>query len=537
MFKIKKHYLKQELKNNNFVYKAIILFVLLLHRLNIENLWIATPLSEARNDESRHTNFRYFIAILTIGIIAPIPSFAEVFRPIQIMLPGNINGDLITFTEDQKAESSEAFKLPYVIKAFLKERNKTSFIFGIGNDSNAFKAFSYLNKGKAERELIDKCEPMAKALSPNDLEVFNDSYLNYEIKQRVFTNIEAYENNEIFYRYFLTTVNNQKVYFFNFISPEYCSMLPLERWSQVRIDNPARAIRKINPTFTKRDISLSVVYGDKSTVDEITDEFKRLDGIHFIVNVPLNGESPLFPTTHLEDGNRNVFRFSVESGTKVLPILNIIPKNYGYPRTTLRMIPLKKYSERAVKDDFKRVWQEVRQEFHKPLKVIPATNRATTSANLVSLQAHAEMIKYATNTEIAFLKLPNQIAFRESVMTVGDAITRFPNDRIIKFRATETQIKNMFISMLDDSSIKEFGFAGCNFLVLGNQYWDFSVNRKSIDKDRLYTISTTQSTAKEFAVRNLMKKSFVEAYDGLTLWTVWRDNLRSFPANEDKLFD
>ena len=219
--------------------------------------------------------FKALFLLVLFTYFFPIGLLAEVFRPIQIMLPGNINGDLITFTEDQKAESSEAFKLPYVVKAFLKQRDKTSFVFGIGNDSNAFKAFSYLNKGKAERELIDKCQPFAKALSPHDLEVFNDTYLNYEIKQRVFTNIEAFDNNEIFNRYFLTTINDQKVYFFNFISPEYCSMLPLERWSQVRIDNPARSIRKINPKFAKRDISLSVVYGDKSTVDEITDELKR----------------------------------------------------------------------------------------------------------------------------------------------------------------------------------------------------------------------------------------------------------------------
>ena len=34
---------------------------LLLRRLKIENFWIATPLSEARNDEIKNTNFRYFI--------------------------------------------------------------------------------------------------------------------------------------------------------------------------------------------------------------------------------------------------------------------------------------------------------------------------------------------------------------------------------------------------------------------------------------------------------------------------------------------
>ena len=463
--------------------------------------------------------------------------FAEVLRPFQILFPGNISGNLIKFNEDQKAEGTEAFKLPYVVNAFFKQKDKDSLVFAIGNDSDMFKSFSYLNKGKAERELIKKCYPMAGALSPNDLEVYNEGYLDYDIKKRVFTNVEAPDNNEIFQRYFVTTQNNSNIYFFNFITPDYCSKLALERWSQIRVDNPARALRKINPELTSKDFTISVVYGDLTTVNELTYELKRLNGIHFIINVPINGESPLFPTTHLQDGNNNVFRFSVEPGYKALPILNIIPKNVGYPRTTLRMIPFKKYSEKAIKNDFKEIWNQVRQEFHKPLKVIPITNRPSTSANRISLQAHAEMLKYATNTEIAFIKMPEQISFRESVLTVGDVITRFPNDRIIRFRATETQIKNAFSSMIEDSSIKDFGFAGCQFLALGKHFWEFSINRKSIDKNRLYTVCTTELTAKEFAVQKLLKSCIIEKYDGLTLWTVWKNNLQSFPADEEKLFE
>ena len=49
--------------------KILVAFILLLRRLNIENLWIATPLSEARNDESRNSHFRYFIAVLIITFI------------------------------------------------------------------------------------------------------------------------------------------------------------------------------------------------------------------------------------------------------------------------------------------------------------------------------------------------------------------------------------------------------------------------------------------------------------------------------------
>ena len=480
--------------------------------------------------------FGLFLAAIFI-LLSYSTSFAEILRPFQIMLPGNIRGNLITFTEDQKAEKTEAFKLPYIVNDFLKQKDRDSIIFGIGNDSSLFKAFSYLNKGKAERELIQKCHPQAGALSPNDLEVFNESYLDYEMKNRVFTNVEAPDDNAIFHRYYQTTLNNQNIYFFNFIAPEYCSKLALKRWSQITADDPARSLRKVNPILTPKDFTVSVVYGDLATVNEITNELKRLNGIHFVINVPINDEKPLFSTTHLEDGNRNVFRFSVEPGYKVLPILNIIPKNVGYPRTTLRMIPFKKYSEKAINNDFKAIWNQVRQEFHKPLKVIPITNRPSTSANRISLQAHAEMLKYATNTEIAFIKMPNQISFRESVITVGDVITRFPNERIVRFRATETQIKNMFISLIEDSSIKDIGFAGCQFLALGNHFWEFSINRNSVDKNRLYTICTTESTAKEFAVQKLLKSCIIEEYDGLTLWTIWKNNLQGFPANENNLFE
>ncbi len=483
----------------------------------------------------------YLTAILTITFLAISSKilFAEVFRPIQIYLPGNIRGNLITFTEDQKAESSEAFKIPYLIKFLSKQnKDKDSLVFGTGNDSSFFKAFSYLTKGKTERELMYKCNPLAQALSPNDLEVFNDGLLEYKFKQRVFTNVEsADESNLIFKRYFKTKISKRNIYFFNFISPDYCNKLPLERWSQIKVDDPARALRKVNPDLTKDDFTLSVVYGDKTLVDELSNELARLNGIHFIVEVPLyDNSTPLFSTRHLVENDRNIFRFSVKPGHEFLPILEIYPKNVGYPRVSFRSFPLKQFDDNSYKNDFKNAWNQVRQEFHQPLRLVPITNRPSTTPNRVSLQAHAQMLKYATTSEIAFLKLPKQISFRENVMTVGDAITRFPNDRIIKFKATGTQIKNMFLSMLQDSSINDFGFAGCQFSILGNQYWDFKICNNSANSNRRYNIATTESTANEFAVKKLLETSFVENYDGLTLWSVWINNLHNFPAKEENFF-
>lgn len=474
---------------------------------------------------------------LSLLLIGANTLFGEVLRPIQIIFPGNMNGNLLTFDSSDKAKGSDAFRLPYVVDKFRKEEDKDSIVFGLGNDSDAFKAFSFLTQGKVERETIVKSNPFSAAVSPNDLEVFNNSYLSPDIKKRIFTNVEAPdENSLIFERYAVTQIKDTCFYFFNFISPEYCSKLPLQRWSEIRADDPCRALRKINILPRKNDYTFSIVYGDKSTIDAITEELKNLDGIHFVINVPINGELPLFSYVKAEGGNQNVFRFSVQPGHLSLPILHIIPKNVGYPRTVLRMVPLVRYQNNNANKDFESYWEQYRQNFHKPLKVIPATNRATTSANRISLQAHAEMLKYATNSELAFLKLPDQISFTESVMTVGNTITRFPNDRIIRFKATEVQLKKMFLELLQTSNIKNLGFAGCQFSVLGVEYWDFKISKHAFDKNKRYTIVTTEVTAKEPVVQKLLKSCEIEPYNGLTLWEIWKENLQSFNMPENILF-
>lgn len=477
----------------------------------------------------------FFTAVILFACAVKAP--CEVIRPIQVMLPGNLEGQLITFSSNQSSQCSEGFKLPYVINAFKKEKGKDSIVFGIGNDSSAFRPFSYLNMGKAERELISRCNPEAVAVSPNDLEVFNRTLLSKDIKSRVFTNIEAYDNNEIFERFCKSEVNGRQFTFFCFIEPEYCSKLPIEKWSQIRIDDPCRAIRRLNPNIGKNNFSISIYYGGKECGEAITEELNRLEGIHFLVNIPLNEtEAPLY-SFNTPEIKGNVYRFSITHGYKVLPILNIIPKNSGFPRTTLRMIPLNKYTESRARNDFKQAWEQVRQEFHEPLRVIPITKRASTSANRIRLQAHAQVLRYAACTELAFIKMPDQIAFTENVMTVGDAITRFPNDRIIKFKATETQLKNALSEMLKDTGIKNVGFAGFQFSSLGGNFWDFKVAHRTIDKHRLYTIATTESTAKEFSIKKLLNSCIIDDYNGMMLWDIWKDNLKSFNISEDELFE
>ena len=156
--------------------------------------------------------------ILAINLLLCCSLCAEVFKPVQILFPGNIDGNLIIFTEDDKAKGSDAFRLPYVVEKFSKEEDKKTIIFGLGNNSNAFKAFSFLTKGKAERDLEARTNCFASALSPNDLEVFNSSYLSPEIKKRVFTNVEAPEEKSlIFERYSVTHIGSSHYYFLNFI--------------------------------------------------------------------------------------------------------------------------------------------------------------------------------------------------------------------------------------------------------------------------------------------------------------------------------
>ena len=135
-------------------------------------------------------SLKYKLIVLTIlaVVIAPISLFAEVFRPIQIMLPGNVNGDLIKFTEEQKAIMQAMCDECYDQFVSIVAKNRGIQYFTCCNISDGR---IYTAKQALELRLIDAIdswENMLRDLAENELKKpgIKVKTYKYEKKQTVY---------------------------------------------------------------------------------------------------------------------------------------------------------------------------------------------------------------------------------------------------------------------------------------------------------------------------------------------------------------
>ncbi|NCB37724.1 MAG: hypothetical protein EOM80_03040 [Erysipelotrichia bacterium] len=475
-------------------------------------------------------------ALVLIFLLATVSSYARVFRPIQILLPGNFNGAAITLQPTLKTASTYAWRIPDTLSAFRQTRDKETIVFATGNDSNIFSPLSFLSGGAFERNLIDECRPDAQALSPHDLEMFNDSRLDGQIRKKIFTNLLSDDGPSVFLPYATKSIDNRQIWFFNFIAANRCEALPMQNWGIFSIDNPARTIRRLNPAFSDQDLSFSVIDINSEDLDELIKELKQRQGFHFVMQIVKNGEQPIFSSIDAER-DQNIYKISLISGTERLPLINIFPRNNGFPRVTLRMLPLDKTEKGRSESLFTNACNSFKKHLYETLKVIKTTTQASSSVFSFRAQTHAQLIKVQTACDVAFLLAPPTVPFSDNVICTGNIITNIPNDRVQKFRLTGRELVALSELLIINRGAVETAFAGCEFLALGGQAKKFTVSHQPVEQNKVYLVATTENTASDPILRDFFTDRVIEPFDGTTLWKVWKNNLKTLRISDSYLFD
>lgn len=472
-----------------------------------------------------------------IAAFCPGQLKAEIFRPLQIFLPGNLGGKLVALSDGLEATPSAGWRIPDTLEAFRRDRSKSTVTFAPGNDSDAFSGLSFLTSGDFERQLIDRCRPDAAGISPSDLEVFNSGRLNQQIRQRILTNAEAAEGRgAVFPPFRVLKVDARNIWFFNHIDPDFCRDLPVQNWGQFSFDNPARSIRRLNPAFSPADLSISTVYAGKAVIAELVRELKARPGHHLVVQIPDRHQSELFSTINPERDD-NVFMMSVKPGHVYLPLINLYMRNSGYPRLTLRMIPLEKSRSANAGSYFAAAWQEVKKLVFLPLRVIKTTSRPSTAPSRLSGAAHAHMLRTATGADIAFLTVPETKHFTDNVIFAGNIVSCMSNDRIRKFRLNGQEFARLAEALLKDHGIRETAFSGCDFSYLAGHIENLRISGQPMEREKTYLAVTTGLTMTDSIVDEFLSNRVIENFDGQMLWNVWKNNLKTLRISDENLFE
>lgn len=470
----------------------------------------------------------------TMLLIAPLS--AEVFKPIQIFFPGNFQGRLSEITPDLQFHKSEAWKIPDTINSFRRDQAKTSIVYAIGNDSDFFAPLSYFTYGRLERDLLARCNPSVTAVSAADIEAFNGSAIDQHFRQRLFTNLDPEGKSPMFRPFMQQKFDGIDFWFFNFIEPELCQNLQSMVFGTDVVDEPVRALNRLDPRLGSQSFSISTVYGDFAMLERLAGEFRRRPGIHFLIQVPMPGQStPL--SNYNPTSNDNVFMMTFAPGNQFLPMLNIIRKTHGLPRLTLRMLPLAKTRSANGRHWHYDAMQALKPGLFETLRVIPTTSGASTSARRFNPQAHAHIIRLSASTDIAITFPPDFGHLSDNIITPAQLMTCMPNDRVQRFRLSGSELQSLAEMLVKQHGMSSLAFSGCDFSVLGGQLREMLVSGQPLAAEKIYSVATTDTTMRDHVMKNFLADRIIERYDGNCVWNCWKTILKTVKISDSNLFE
>lgn len=478
-------------------------------------------------------------ALLIVSLVALLlvqPLSAEVLKPIQIFFPGNFQGRLSELTSDLRFQKSEAWKVPDTIDSFRRDRAKISIVYAIGNDSDFSVPLSYFTRGQLERDLIARCNPSVTALSAADIETLNSATVDRHFRRRLFTNLDPEGKSPMFRPFMQQKFDGIDFWFFNFIEPELCRNLQSMVFGTDRVDDPIRALNRLDPRLRPESFSVSTVYGDFTMLERLAAEFKRRPGIHFLVHIPGPGQStPL--SNYNPARNENVFMMTFAPGNRFLPMLNVIRKTHGLPRLTLRMLPLAKTRSVNARHWHHDATQALKPGLFETLRVIPTTSGPSTSARRFNPQAHAHIIRLSASTDIAITLPPDFGYLSDNVVTTAQLLTCMPNDRVQRFRLSGDELQNLAETLVKQHGVSSLAFSGCEFSVLGGQLREMLVAGQTIAAEKIYSVATTDASMRDHVMKNFLAGRIIERYDGNCVWNCWKTILKTVKISDSNLFE
>lgn len=481
----------------------------------------------------RHS--RHLMIILAALLVCTVAD-AEIFKPIQVILPGNFRGAATELLPSLKTNPALCWRIPETIKGLQRNQSNDTVVFATGNDSSIFAPLSFLSYGAIERDLINAANPEAAGLSPDDLEIFAGKPLNAEIKERIWTNLESETGKLIFNSHGKKTLGSKNLWLFNFIGADFCKNLAIGTMGQLTIDEPARSLRRLAFAVGSKDYTISFAYLAQNDLQSLIAQLKKTPGYHFLIQIPTGNEKPIYSVYYGEQ-DENIFKMSLMPGHSFLPVLNIFSKNNGAPRMTLRMLPLSKSQDTGSESLFQRAKARIKDELHQTLRLIKTTYQASTSSFTFKPQLHARLIQNRTACDLAFLIAPPMKHLNDNAVSTGHILSSFNNDRIRQVKLNGSEIRSLFEKLISARGTEDFVFSGCDVNYIGGRITSFKLGNQELAAEKTYLCATSEGSLQDIICASYMANQTFAAPDGQTIWRIWQNGLKSLRISEDLLLN
>ncbi len=443
-------------------------------------------------------------------------------KVLQIFLPGGFKGNLAQLDENLRLNPGPQLLLPKSIQK-AKSKQKDTIVYSIGDISSMESHFSHLSRGTEEISLIKACNPVATAISPDDLEAFNLTATKDFIQGSVLSNSKGKSYRNPFKLWAEHGISGRSLWFFNFVAPERGRSLALGHWNDFELDDPVVALKRLNLPFKKNHISISTVYGPNSDVKEISAWFKRMPGIHLIVHRPKENEQSEFPSYAIGfEGNTCVF--SLGHKENALPMLNMHFKTHGTPRVTLRNLPIDTSLEMGAAQ--KAGLQKLQNLLLEPITLITTEQMPSTAIKKLDSNALAKGIKNQTRAQMAVILEPDQEYFSENLVRVGTLIKHLKNDRVFVVRIRGKTLERLILSLHRSAAWLRWHCAGCSYRYSLGRLLSIKINGEKFSPKDYYTVAMTEKALENPVIKAIFEKDGYDILNKKLLWDLAEAHLK-----------
>jgi hypothetical protein len=473
------------------------------------------------------------VFLLLFAVLACNSAFAEVFKPVNIYLPGNFKGQTLELGPDKQLEPADCYKLPALVHKLRKNAKTRSidFYLDVGNNFSVNSLTSFCTDGLFADRILSECNCDARTVSAQDLMQFRNRILSQDIRKHILTNIEYPENYQIFEPFKSLNKSNMRLWLFNFISPSRLSKLPLFRWGQFKPENPARSLRRLAPNTGKKDITISIAHMNEKDCIEIKNQLSEFPGFHILVQVPESENDACFSTRIINRQN-NVFFLSLPGkGTNRMPFIKIMRSNLGFPKMTINSMRFKKLSGKPGQVFGKKIKESVKKSLFETLALVPVTIRPSTAPFRFNPKLFADFARNQTKANFAIILAPEEKHKTDNIVDTASCLSSFKNERLYTGFVSGKQLVDLLYKLkINFTKLPELSGISVRFFAGQPESIKIGNRKVSVETNYSFCINETLLRHPLFFTDKFVNQ--IEPFSGITLWDLWKTQLKSLRLNK-----
>jgi len=438
---------------------------------------------------------------------------------LQIVVSGNFQGQIATWTGFTQPQPTPAWQVPALITQLRKAQGFETLAVGVGDDSSIFNVGSFLTNGFLDRMLSQNCGFDVLCLGPDDLACFRRTdILDKELFKRIWTNVSRTDKAESFPTYRILKAAGRKIGIGNFISKSAFRDLPLLNWGDFEVIDPVTAYRKMKFEMEDTDFNILICHldsADLKNMEKVVDANTRL----FLVSVLENGARQNKP------GFTHPKIIEVPEGSEALLFIRFHIREGGGLDEKIRRIPLNQAWTRDGEMLFSKVRNKMISELDKPLKILNTEDLPYPHLYDFKPSAHAAFARAIMRSDVGLVGCSGRSVEKERILSRSFVVSAFPNRYLREYSIPGAYLRRLFLNLSRDTLPLAIGVNGAEVSFLGGDIRKLSIGGHQISDSAQYRVVIDSNIYGNSEISKILETSQPSGLAGVTLWDSWLEEL------------